>query len=87
MRVKPSSYFLIFILLLMFIVIIVTAPLPRIEAKIVPLIIAVFVILLAAFELSREMLAKDEGQQAVEDKQPEQKFGAGDVRGFGIAMG
>ena len=85
MRIRPSSYFLIFILLLMVVVIVATAPLRYIEAKILPLAIAGFVFVLAAIQLAREMLTKDESQPAPATEQPQQKSEV--VSRFGVTMG
>ena len=68
MKIRPSSYFLIAILLGVLAVILWSATFRYIETKLLPLIIGGLVFILAAIELKRELSSKREPSKAMEQQ-------------------
>lgn len=70
MRIKPSSYFLILILLIMAVVIGDSLTFARWESSVAPLIIASFVFVFAGVLLRAELSAKKKTAKVTEEEQP-----------------
>ncbi len=73
MRIRASSFFLFFVLLLMLVFIVTAVPFQYLESKLLPLTVASIVFVLAAIQLGRETLAKDKSQPAAPTEELEQK--------------
>jgi hypothetical protein len=72
MKLKPSSYFLIGLLIVALFAFVNSLMFPRLKMQLVPLIMSGIIIVLAGFELFREIRRKPEVQQAKETKASEE---------------
>lgn len=93
MKIKPKSFFLIFILLLVALTGGMAAGFGRYEAMLAPLLLSICIFVLGVIELLRELRSKDKELQPIEDDEeirPTVVSAAdesGQVRRFFIALG
>jgi magnesium-transporting ATPase (P-type) len=77
MRLKPSSYFLIGVLVIALLMIIAAAPFKSIQTKLLPMVISGIAFILAAAELIKELRAKEKPQlpeEKIDQEKPGQSF-------------
>ncbi len=83
MKIKPSSYFLIFILLLMVFVIVVSSGFPVFQAKFLFLLFGSLVLVIGAVQLVKELRARDKTEVATAEEEPtEAARGRDELRGL-----
>jgi len=92
MRIKPKSFFLIFILLLMVYAACASLSFGHYEALLAPLLLSLTILVLGAIELVRELRTKEEKPLAVEEEDAPPTVvasaqGEKDARRFFMALG
>ena len=92
MKIKPSSYFLIAILIITLVIIVHSLTFPSLQTKLFPLIASGFVLVLTIIELSKELLAERKAKTTSDLKtEGVEGEGRGDLRkyllGWGWAVG
>ena len=87
MRIKPSAYFVIFLLLLGLFGIGMSLTFQYLAAILLPLLLSSVIFVLAAIQLSKELRSRDKEQTATEEKpQPDVETRV-ELRRFGSAIG
>ena len=76
MKIKPSSYVLICLLVVLAVVIFSSLAMPYYESKLLPLIVGGITFVLSAVELWRELRAKDKIEELKQEKEAEIEGGS-----------
>jgi hypothetical protein len=92
MKIKPGSWFLVFILLLMVYSIAESISFRHYEATLVPLLLSMVIFVLGAIELVRELRSPPKQPRPAEDEDMPptvvaQAAGGSEMRRFGLALG
>ena len=88
MKMKSSSVFLIFILLLMLFSVGISLGFGYYEALLAPLLLSIVIFLLGTIELVRELRSKDIKSQDIADQTAKERDkGSTEMRRFGVALG
>ena len=88
MKIKPSSYFLIVLLVIAIVALVYGLTFPTMKAKLVPIVISGIILVLASVELARELMASVKSNQEIEAESEKAEAGTkGELHRYILGFG